>query len=56
MRTIDKIKDWLGLRPGETGVEPTATPPEGSLGQPEQETSTNAQTQGASDEPWSGSR
>jgi hypothetical protein len=54
---IDRIKSWLGRakRDAEAeveGSEPIATPPEGSLGEPERETSTNAQMQGARDAPW----
>jgi hypothetical protein len=40
--------------------EPIATPPpdavSGRLGDPDRETSTNAQAEGASEEPWSGNR
>jgi hypothetical protein len=39
------------------GESPVATPPPGAYsgsGDAEQETSTNAQTEGASDEPWPG--
>lgn len=36
------------------GGSPVATPPPGSMGGVERETSTNAQTEGASDEPWPG--
>ena len=42
------------------GGEPVATPPPGSasarLGDPDRETSTNARSEGAADEPWSGNR
>jgi hypothetical protein len=42
------------------GGEPTATPPRDAaasrLGDPDRETSTNAQMEGAADEPWSGNR
>jgi hypothetical protein len=36
------------------GGEPVATPPPGAIGDSDRETSTNAQTQGAADQPWSG--
>ena len=40
------------------GGEPVATPAPGtpSGGDPDRETSTNAQVEGASDQPWSGNR
>ena len=42
------------------GGEPVATPQPGatstSTGDPDRETSTNAQMEGAADEPWSGNR
>ena len=42
------------------GGEPVATPPRGAtsgrLGDPDRETSTNAQVEGAADEPWGGNR
>ena len=38
------------------GGRPVTTPPPGSGGDPERETSTNAQMEGAADEPWSGNR
>jgi hypothetical protein len=34
------------------GGEPVATPPPGTPGDPDRETSTNAQTAGASGQPW----
>lgn len=44
----------------EEGGEPTATPPPGATsgrpGDPDRETSTNAQVEGAAGEPWSGNR
>ena len=55
---VDRIKGWFG-RPASVvkneseGGEPVATPPAG-LGEDARETSTNAQTGGASGEPWSG--
>jgi hypothetical protein len=57
MGALDRIKQWFRKEGGEAetvakGGEPDATPPDGGLGEPERETSTNAQTQGASDEPW----
>ena len=56
---FDKIKQWFQreeatVKEEVAGGEPVATPPEGLGGQPERETSTNAQTAGAADEPWSG--
>jgi hypothetical protein len=36
------------------GAEPVATPPHGGLGADERETSTNAQTEGATGQPWPG--
>jgi hypothetical protein len=58
---LDAIRSWFRRAGHETvevgeGREPDATGPSGSLGEPERETSTNAQTQEARDEPWSGSR
>jgi hypothetical protein len=55
---LDRIKSWFRTSADEAeevaqGGEPDATPPDNSFGTPERETSTNAQTQGASDEPWS---
>jgi hypothetical protein len=42
------------------GGEPVATPPPGAtsgrLGDPDRETSTNAQLEGAAEEPWGGNR
>ena len=58
---LDAIRTWFrrtaheAVEVGEGG-EPDATPPSGSFGEPERETSTNAQTQAARDEPWSGNR
>jgi hypothetical protein len=59
--SIDRIKRWLGRVEREAeaeveGAEPVATPPAGSPGESERETSTNAQMQGARDEPWPGNR
>jgi hypothetical protein len=61
MSAIERIKRWFGLAAREVkeeaeGEEPVATPPEGSFGEPERETSTNAQMQGARDQPWSDER
>jgi len=56
MRLLDRIRQWL-RRPGDEAqnvagsAEPDASPPS-SFGQPEREASTNAQVQGAEDEPW----
>jgi hypothetical protein len=57
MGALDRIKQWFRKEGDEAetvakGGEPDATPPDGGNGEPERETSTNAQTQGASDEPW----
>jgi len=57
---FDKIKQWFRqenatVKEEVEGGEPVATPPEGSGNDPQRETSTNAQTAGAADEPWSGS-
>jgi len=63
MSTIrDRIKLWFRgtARSGEEAVEgsPVATPPPGATADgtadPERETSTNAQMEGAADEPWPG--
>jgi hypothetical protein len=61
VRSIDRIKRWLGrveqdAEADAEGTEPVATPPEGGPGEPERETSTNAQMQGARDEPWPDNR
>jgi len=61
--SLDRIRQWLRReeRVAEDEAEggsPVATPPPGAggdAGESERETSTNAQMQGASDEPWSGS-
>ena len=56
---IEKVKQWfhrsevIAEEEAEGGL-PVATPPEGLSDDPERETSTNAQTAGASDEPWPG--
>lgn len=49
-RTGREVEDVAG------SVEPDANPAAGSLGDPDRETSTNAQVQGASDEPWPGNQ
>jgi len=38
------------------GGRPVATPPLGAAGDRDRETSTNAQMEGAADEPWGGNR
>ena len=58
MGTLDRIKQWFRKAEDDAetvakGGEPDATPPSRGFGEPDRETSTNAQTQGASDEPWS---
>jgi hypothetical protein len=57
--TIEKIKAWFHrseaiVAEEAEGERPVATPAAGRSGDPERETSTNAQTAGASDEPWPG--
>jgi hypothetical protein len=56
MNRIEKIRRWLSreVEAEAEGTEPVATPPAGSFGEPERETSTNAQVQGARDEPYPG--
>ncbi len=61
MSGFTRIRQWLAregreVRAEAEGEEPVATPPSGGFGVPERETSTNAQMQGASDEPWPGNR
>jgi hypothetical protein len=56
---IETIKRWFRRSEGviETeveGGEPVATPPGGSSEGSERETSTNAQTAAAADQPWPG--
>jgi hypothetical protein len=62
--SLERIKGWFGrqMRGAENvaeGAKPVATPPAGAdpegsgTGDVERETSTNAQTEGAADEPWS---
>jgi hypothetical protein len=62
---LAKIKGFfrrIGTSVEETaeGGKPVAPPPPGArsarLGDPDRETSTNAQVEGAADEPWSGNR
>jgi hypothetical protein len=61
--SLDRIKGWFrrAARSAEDEAEggsPAATPPPGAgsagLGDVERETSTNAQVEGAADEPWPG--
>ena len=56
---LEKIKTWLrratnSVEDEAHGLEPTATPPPGarSIGDRDRETSTNAQVEGAVDEPY----
>jgi hypothetical protein len=61
MGVLEAIKRLFGTAGRETeavarGSEPDATPGGGGLSEADGETSTNAQTQGASDEPWPGTR
>lgn len=57
--TLEKIKQWLRgskvvTEEDAEGGRPVATQPAAASDRPERETSTNAQTAGASDEPWPG--
>jgi len=57
--TLQRITQWLRRAAGSAedavqGATPAATPPPGE-GDDERETSTNAQTEGADGQPWSGS-
>jgi len=57
--SLERIKGWFRrtARSAEEAVEgesPVATPPPDASGDVERETSTNAQMEGAADEPWSG--
>jgi hypothetical protein len=63
MRLLSEIRRWLRreaslLESTAEGGRPVATPPPGAAstrtGDPDRETSTNAQMAGAADEPWSG--
>ena len=56
---LDTIRKWFRrtertVASGAEGAEPVATPPHGGLGVDERETSTNAQTEGASGQHWPG--
>jgi hypothetical protein len=56
---LDTIRNWFrrteeAIENEAEGAEPVATPPHGGLGADERETSTNAQTEGASGGPWPG--
>jgi hypothetical protein len=56
---LETIRRWFRRTKDEveaeaSGAEPVSTPPPGGLGVHEGETSTNAQTEGASDQPWPG--
>jgi hypothetical protein len=56
---IEKIRQWFdrseaAVKEEAEGGRPVATPPPGVRGDSGRETSTNAQTAGASDEPWPG--
>jgi hypothetical protein len=54
---IEKLKQWFRRAEDKAEAsEPVATPTAALSGDPERETSTNAQTAGASDEPWPGNR
>jgi hypothetical protein len=63
--SLERIKRWLGRTVGSVeetveGGSPVATPAPGTnpagFGDDARETSTNAQTEGAADQPWSGNR
>lgn len=53
-RTVDRVEETA------EGGEPAATSPPGARsgrsGDPDRETSTNAQLEGSADEPWGGNR
>jgi hypothetical protein len=56
---IEKIRQWFGrsgaaAKADAEGGRPVATPPPGVRGDSARETSTNAQTAAASEEPWPG--
>jgi len=52
---LDTIRKWFGRAEQEIEDEPAATPAHAGLGdEGERETSTNAQMEGASGEPWPG--
>jgi hypothetical protein len=56
---MDRIKSWFGssaetVKDDMGEANPDAMPPPGERGDSERETSTNAQTEGAVGEPWSG--
>jgi len=52
---LETIRKWFGRAEQEVEDEPVATPAHGGLGdEGERETSTNAQMEGASGEPWPG--
>jgi hypothetical protein len=56
---LETIRKWFRRTNEEAegeakGAEPVATPSPGGLGVDERETSTNAQTEGASGQPWPG--
>ena len=61
MKSLATIKQLLRRvkRSAEAIAEggiPVAMPPPGAVGEWQRETSTNAQMEGAADEPWSGNR
>ena len=55
---LETIRKWFHRTEEDVenagGGEPVSTPPHGGLGVDDRETSTNAQTEGASGEPWPG--
>jgi hypothetical protein len=56
---LDTIRKWFhrteeDVESATGSAEPVSTPPHGGLGVEERETSTDAQTEGASGQPWPG--
>jgi hypothetical protein len=60
MSGLDNLRDWLRRAIGSKTDEEVARPPAGAAstesGDADRETSTNAQMEGAADEPWPGNR
>jgi hypothetical protein len=57
--TLEKIRSWFrreatSVEERVEGGEPVTTPPPGTTGDAQRETSTNAQVEGAVGQPWSG--
>jgi hypothetical protein len=58
---LEKISGWFRRTASSAekivdGEEPVATPPPGAPGDADRETSTNAQVEGASGQPWNDER